>query len=140
MQLRTLKAVLLTGVAAFAAPAMAQDTTVGEESERTLDQVIVTGRAGNSDITQFESTVSISTFDEEAISDAAPLTLTDLFAQVPGVWAESSGGQSAANVFIRGIPAPGQFLFSKIHVDGLPVFEEHGIGFLTPDGLYLHVR
>ncbi|MEO0881949.1 MAG: TonB-dependent receptor [Pseudomonadota bacterium] len=135
MSLRTLNAALLTSVAFLSLPALAQDQN-SDEGERTLDEVIVTGRAGNSAITQFESTVSISTFNEDAISDAAPLTLTDLFAQVPGVWAESSGGQSAANVFIRGIPAPGQFLFSKIHVDGLPVFEEHGIGFLTPDGLY----
>ncbi|MGF1463061.1 MAG: TonB-dependent siderophore receptor [Maricaulaceae bacterium] len=121
----------------MSADARAQDAPADSaEPPSNLETIIVTGRAGGSQITQFEATSSISTFSEAAIQDAAPLTLADLFAEVPGVWAESSGGQSAANVFIRGIPAPGQFLFSKIHIDGLPVFEEHGIGFLTPDGLY----
>ena len=124
-------------VAALCAPAatLAQDGGEGA-SAQGLDQIIVTGRAGGSEITQFESSVSITTFDEELIRDVAPLALSDLFSEVPGVWAESSGGQSAANVFIRGIPAPGQFRFSKILVDGLPVFEEQGVGFLTPDGLF----
>ncbi|MEM8773028.1 MAG: TonB-dependent receptor [Pseudomonadota bacterium] len=116
--------------------AVAQDDDEDRSSAQGLDQIIVTGRAGGSEITQFESSVSITTFDEELIRDVAPLVLSDLYAEVPGVWAESSGGQSASNVFIRGIPAPGQFRFSKILVDGLPVFEEQGVGFLTPDGLY----
>ena len=136
---------LASGVAAaallWASPALAQttgdpllDTVDGSSLE--LDEIIVTGVATGSTVTQFESTVSVSTFDDEFIEELSPLTLSDLFAQVPGVWAETSGGGAASNVFIRGIPAPGQFLFSKIQVDGLPVFEEHGIGFLTPDGLY----
>lgn len=111
-------------------------TPADDDGSLNLDEVIVTGVAAGSEVTQFESTVSISTFDEETLAELAPLTLSDAFAQVPGVWAETSGGGAASNVFIRGIPAPGQFLFSKINVDGLPVFEEHGIGFLTPDGMY----
>lgn len=139
-----IKVSLLASAAAMAAPALSQNVgsdaadTAANEGEPTssLNEIIVTGRAGNTAQTQFEATVSISTFDADDIAEVAPLTVADLFAQVPGVWAESSGGQAASNVFIRGIPAPGQFLFSKIQVDGLPVFEEHGIGFLTPDGLY----
>ena len=133
----------LLGTAVLVASACASGAAMAQSSgdaraaaQGGLDQIIVTGRAGGSEITEFESSVSITTFDEELIRDVAPLTLSDLFAEVPGVWAESSGGQSAANVFIRGIPAPGQFRFSKILVDGLPVFEEQGVGFLTPDGLF----
>jgi outer membrane receptor protein involved in Fe transport len=132
---------LLAGAAFLSAPAWAQDAEEvaneqAADADNSLNQIIVTGRVGNTAQTQFEATVSVSTFDASDIAESAPLTIADLFAQVPGVWAETSGGQAASNVFIRGIPAPGQFLFSKIHVDGLPVFEEHGIGFLTPDGLY----
>ncbi len=137
MKYATLNKHLLASVACVtglvSGAAMAQDEN---EPARGIDEIVVTGRGGGSQITQFESSVSITTFDETSIKESAPLTIADLFAEVPGVWAESSGGQSASNVFIRGIPAPGQFLFSKILVDGLPVFEEHGIGFLTPDGLH----
>ena len=135
----TFRAALLTGAAALLAlPAAAQieNQVQGEDLDSTLDEIIVTGVAQGAEITQFESTVSISTFGEDDLAELSPITIADIFAQVPGVWAESSGGGAASNVFIRGIPAPGQFLFSKIQVDGLPVFEEQGIGFLTPDGLY----
>jgi len=130
------KLLCAAAVAACGAGPGAAFAQAGEDGAQGLDQIIVTGRAGGSEITQFESSVSITTFDEELIRDVAPLTLSDLYLEVPGVWAESSGGQSAANVFIRGIPAPGQFRFSKILVDGLPVFEEQGVGFLTPDGMF----
>ncbi|WP_298336477.1 TonB-dependent receptor [uncultured Erythrobacter sp.] len=145
MKRMAIKFSLLAGAALLASPAWAQDAEGGSgdaaaganaDEDNSLNQIIVTGRAGNTAQTQFEATVSVSTFNGDDIAELAPLTVADLFAQVPGVWAESSGGQAASNVFIRGIPAPGQFLFSKIQVDGLPVFEEHGIGFLTPDGLY----
>ncbi|MEM8799210.1 MAG: TonB-dependent receptor [Pseudomonadota bacterium] len=115
--------------------ALAQEADDQDAEISAIEEVIVTGRAGGAPVTQFESSVSITTFNEEKIREAGALTLSDLFAEVPGVWAETSGGEAASNVFVRGIPAPGQFLFSKIHVDGLPVFEEHGIGFLTPDGM-----
>ncbi|GER04088.1 TonB-dependent receptor [Iodidimonas nitroreducens] len=108
-----------------------------EQPIRAIEEIVVTGRLSlGSEVTQFSSSASITTFDEEGLRESGPLTLADVYSEVPGVWAESSGGQSASNVFVRGIPAPGQFLFTKINVDGLPVFEEHGIGFLTPDGLY----
>jgi len=141
MTRKAIKFSLLAGAAFLTTPVWAQSAD-DASNERTADagnsqdEIIVTGRVGNTAQTQFEATVSVSTFDASDIAEAAPLTIADLFAQVPGVWAETSGGQAASNVFIRGIPAPGQFLFAKIHVDGLPVFEEHGIGFLTPDGLY----
>ncbi|MBD2841900.1 TonB-dependent siderophore receptor [Erythrobacter rubeus] len=145
MKRNSIKFSLMAGASLLAAPGLAQEADVSSaeaqataegEPTNSLNEIIVTGRVGNTAQTQFEATVSVSTFDASDIAEVAPLTVADLFAQVPGVWAESSGGQAAANVFIRGIPAPGQFLFSKIQVDGLPVFEEHGIGFLTPDGLY----
>ena len=132
---------LLTSAAILLAPALAvaQDTTgqaTVEEPQRPIEELVVTGRVGlGAQVTQFQSSTSITTFNEESLRETGALTLTDVYAEVPGVWAETSGGQSAANVFVRGIPAPGQFLFTKIQVDGLPVFEEHGIGFLTPDGL-----
>ena len=123
-----------------AAPSYGQDNVdVPQEEEEDgqiqFDTVIVTGRAGGAQITKFESSNSITTFDEEALRVIAPTSTTDLFAEVPGVWAETSGGQSGNNVFVRGIPAPGQLLFSKITVDGIPIIEEHGI-FAPPDGLF----
>jgi len=113
-----------------------EDADAEQADRRAIEEIVVTGRVSlGNQVTQFQSSASITTFGEEGLRETGALTLSDVYAEVPGVWAETSGGQSASNVFVRGIPAPGQFLFTKIQLDGLPVFEEHGIGFLTPDGL-----
>ena len=106
-----------------------------ETANNALEEVIITGRAGGAEITQFESSVSITTFDEERLREAGAASAAELLGQVPGVWAEPSGGEAGNNVFVRGIPANGQYLFSKISVDGLPVFEEIG-DFAPMDGLF----
>lgn len=143
MNARTLSRLLCSASALFMLPAAAlaqqddgEDGAQTPTPQRPIEQIVVTGRpAIGTQVTQFQSSSSITTFGDDALEEIGPLTLSDVFAEVPGVWAETSGGQAAANVFVRGIPAPGQFLFTHINVDGMPVFEEHGIGFLTPDGL-----
>jgi len=123
--------------AAVAAVAVATPTLAQEPTERarssTLEEVIVTGVA-KSGISQFESSVAIATYNEQQMRELAPLTITDLYGATPGVWAETSGGESAANIFVRGIPAPGQFRFTKVQIDGLPTIEESGLPFTPPEG------
>lgn len=97
-----------------------------------IETIIVTGSASGG-ISEFESSIAITSFNEGEIRESAPLTITDLYAEVPGVWAETSGGESAANVFVRGIPAPGQFRFTKLQIDGMPTIEETGLPFLPPE-------
>jgi len=119
--------------ACLAAPGLAwsQDSD-GSEETLGLDTVIVTG-SSSGNVSQFESSIAITTFDETQLRESAPLTITDLYAETPGIWAETSGGESAANIFVRGIPAPGQFRFTKLQIDGMPTIEESGIPFLPPE-------
>lgn len=134
---KTLTALALAGLLQGSG-ALAQNTDSEAEQGKIreeFEEIVVTGRAGGgSQITKFESSNSITTFSEDTLREIAPLAVSDVWAEVPGVWAETSGGQAGNNVFVRGLPAPGQLLFSKINVDGLPLIEEHGI-FAPPDGL-----
>lgn len=137
MAFRNIRSAMLASAALLCALApqgvLAQDADdQAERGERTLDQIIVTGSASGG-ISQFESSVAITTFNEEDVRQKAPLTITDLYAEVPGIWAETSGGESAANIFVRGIPAPGQYRFTKLQIDGMPTIEESGIPFLPPE-------
>ncbi|RME61637.1 MAG: hypothetical protein D6782_13720 [Alphaproteobacteria bacterium] len=135
MHLRTYKTALFVSVAgvcsALSGIAAGQDQAQPARKS-ALEEIIVTGSASGG-VSQFESSIAISTFNAGAIREVAPLTITDLYAQVPGVWAETSGGESAANIFVRGIPAPGQYRFTKLQIDGLPTIEESGIPFLPPE-------
>lgn len=129
------RAALLSSVAGLAlsgwSVAAAQSDVVTEE-DSDYDEIIVTGTASGG-VTQFQSSVAVTTFDADDVRESAPLTITDLYAEVPGVWAETSGGESAANIFVRGIPAPGQYRFTKLQVDGLPTVEESGLPFTPPE-------
>lgn len=101
-----------------------------------LEEVIVTGKVGATDISQFETSYAVSAFDEDALRRVAPLSAADLFTEIPGFWSESSGGESANNLFVRGLALAGAFKFSPLMEDGLPVFEEPEIGFMNADTLW----
>ena len=121
-------------VVAFAQPS---DADAGNgRSGLMLEEVIVTGVGGGNPLTKLESSVAITTKDAEAIAQQGPLNLVDLISVVPGFWAESSGGESGAgNVFIRGLPQDGGFIFMQQLEDGLPVLNEPSVNFLPVDGL-----
>jgi len=103
------------------------------EAGHQLDEVIVTGNAGTAKITQFDTSYAVSTYDKDDLTRVAPLSTVDLFSEIPGFWAESSGGEGANNLFVRGLPLAGAFKYSPLLEDGLPVFEEPEIGFMNAD-------
>lgn len=106
-----------------------------ENVRAELEEVIVTANVGATAISQFETSYAVSTFDADALARVAPLNTADLFSEIPGFWSESSGGDSANNLFVRGLPLAGAFKYSPLMEDGLPVFEEPEIGFMNADVL-----
>lgn len=95
-----------------------------------LNKVIVTGR--RSDTTKFRTSHSISTFSEKDLAKKAPLSVAALITQVPGVFAESSGGEVGNNVYSRGLPND-NFRYLPLLEDGLPVWEEGAGAFTNAD-------
>ncbi|WP_165799630.1 TonB-dependent siderophore receptor [Sphingomonas oleivorans] len=100
-----------------------------------LDEIIVTGRVGSVDITKFETSYAISTMDATYIEEKSPISITGLLEDVPGFWAEGSGGVSGGNVFARGIPIPAGYRFNPLLEDGLPVIGDGDVPFTNPDVL-----
>lgn len=122
--------------------ATAQENKSAEEPEKTkvglfLEEVIVTGVPNGlrSGVTKFESSLSVTDFDEDRLREIGSSNTTGIFAEVPGVWAEATGGGSGNNLFIRGLPAGGAYRFTKLNVDGLPSIEEQA-NFVNPDGIF----
>src|SRR5690606_27717972 len=64
-----------------------------------IEEVVVTGTAGGSEIRKFDASFAITTASAEDIDRFSPTSTADLLKVVPGVWAESSGGIAGANVF-----------------------------------------
>ena len=97
-----------------------------------LEQVIVTARARPS--TKLRSSVSVTSLSAAAIAQSAPASAAEILRNVPGIRAESSGGEGNANVAVRGLPvASGGAKYIQFQEDGLPILEFGDIDFATAD-------
>ena len=102
----------------------------------TLDSVVVSGTAQSKGVRKSEASYSITTASPEQIQEAAPSSTADLLKIVPGVWAESTGGSSGANVFVRGTPSEGDAPFLTVQLDGSPIFPPPTLSFLENTTLF----
>ena len=111
-----------------------------EEPQRAsplaLEEIVVTGRAGGQAMRKLDASFAITTMSEFEIEKFSPKSTADLFKNVPGVWAESSGGESGANVFVRGFPLTGDAEFSTVQIDGMPIFPPATLSFLENSTLF----
>lgn len=135
-----IRSALVLGVAlsALAWPAFAQDSAApaaeqgASEDSLGFDEIVVTAapRAAN----RLETSVSVSTLDNEAVADAAPRTTAEIFRQIPGIRSEATGGDGNANIAVRGLPvASGGAKFLQLQEDGLPVLQFGDIAFGNAD-------
>lgn len=88
------------------------------EDPMQLDAVVVTGGRPKKKI---ESSVAITTMAAKEIQQRAPLNNIDLLKAIPGLTVESSGGDGPGNVWVRGFPQGGGYIYLGILEDGLPV-------------------
>jgi outer membrane receptor protein involved in Fe transport len=124
-----LAALTLLGAAAQAQQAApAADKSDGLK----LDAVVVTGTSTAK--SKMRSSVAISTIESEGVTAVTAASATDVLRAVPGIRAEASGGESNANVAVRGIPvSAGGARYIQFQEDGLPVLQFGDIAFATPD-------
>ena len=100
-----------------------------------LDEIIVTGVAtGN--VKKQEASFAISTLDADQIHEFAPKTAADLFSATPGIWVEASGGDTGANVFVRGFPQSSGAQFVTVELNGMPIFPPSSVGFIDNSALF----
>ncbi len=107
-----------------------------EESESFAQTVIITGVASGKAIRKVDATFAISNFDAEDMGKINPASTADLFKAIPGIWSESSGGVSGANVFVRGFPGSGDAPFLTVQLQGVPVFPPPTLSFLENSTLF----
>lgn len=136
--LRSSRQLLLQPLAAAAALALlspaaqAQQAAAEPADGLKLDAVVVTG--SSSAKSKMRSSVAISTIESEGVTAVTAASATDVLRAVPGIRAEASGGESNANVAVRGIPvSAGGARYIQFQEDGLPVLQFGDIAFATPD-------
>ncbi|PHV08975.1 TonB-dependent receptor [Janthinobacterium sp. BJB412] len=110
-------------------PAPAASATAGDAVAKEIQQVVVTGVSGARGVRKIDSAFSITTASEEQLKSAAPSSTADIMKLVPGVYAESTGGQSGANIEVRGFPSGSDSPFVSVQMMGNPIFPPPTLSF-----------
>lgn len=88
-----------------------------KESIESLNEVVLT--ATRTFRSQKESPNSITSIKSKDLMRLNANSQADIVASIPGIVADGGGGESATNIFVRGLPSGGQNDFSPIQYDGL---------------------
>lgn len=125
---------------AFSGTAFAQEdaaaTNAEGENKDFFEQIIVTGTASGTAVRKVDSSYATTSLDADMIKKLAPKSTADLFKAIPGVWAESSGGVSGANVFVRGFPGSGDAPFLTVQLQGVPIYHPPTLSFLENSTMF----
>ncbi|MES2127501.1 MAG: TonB-dependent receptor [Pseudomonadota bacterium] len=135
----TLGVLALLSQRASAADAPAADAPARPAKDAVtaeIQQVVVTGSANSGGVRKIDASYSITTATEEQLKQAAPSSTADLLKIVPGVFAESSGGNAGANIEVRGFPSGGDAPFVTIQMQGSPLFPTPTLSFLENSSLF----
>lgn len=115
------------------AQAQAQDAAAAENEEADAE-IIVTGTARAR--IALDTPLSITTMDEEALARVSTSSQADILNTIPSIKADSGGGEVASNVFLKGLPSGGQFQFTPLMYDGIPVMSTFGLNSSAYDVYY----
>ncbi len=130
------KGMLASAVAvALTQPTMAQEESKQPANDNT-EVIVVSGTPGGAGIRKIDASFAVTNIDASDIEKLAPKSTADLFKAIPGVWVESSGGESGANVFVRGFPGGGDAPFLTIALDGSPIYPAPTLSFLENSQLF----
>src|SRR5256714_5016861 len=119
-----------SGGAAYA-QGQAGATAPGAEA---LQEVVVTATAQA--VKKLDASYNIVSVDAEQPTQANPKTTADILKVSPGIWPESSGGQTGANIEIAGFPGGGDAPFFTNMIEGLPLYGMPSLSFMDSSSLF----
>src|SRR6185437_8258625 len=91
-----------------------------QEKTQTLQTVVVTATATG--VSKLDASYNVVTANREEIQQANPVSVADLLKISPGIWPESTGGQTGANIEIAGFPGGGDAPFFTNMINGSPIY------------------
>lgn len=101
-----------------------------------MDAVVVSGTPGGAGVRKRDASFAITTMEAADIELFSPASTANLLEMVPGVWSESSGGVAGANIFVRGMPAPGDAPFVTMALNGSPIYGTQTLSFFEQSSIF----
>lgn len=132
---------ILLGTAALwpvALHAQTQQVPAGPDVLAATDaedaEIIVTGTSVGR--TAVDTPLAVTALGEERLAKLTSSSQADILNSVPTIKADGGGGEVATNVFIKGLPSGGQYQFTPLMYDGIPVFSSFGLNSSAFDVYY----
>jgi iron complex outermembrane receptor protein len=144
---------LSTAASIFAGPALAQtpppppDTspqavqtenqspaTAPQDVANQADVIIITGTSRAR--AAYNTPLAVTTLGEARLAKLGSSSQADILNTVPTLKADAGGGEVASNIFVRGLPSGGQYQFTPLMYDGLPVLSTFGLNSSAYDVYY----
>jgi outer membrane receptor protein involved in Fe transport len=100
-----------------------------------LQEIVVTATASGG-IRKLDASFQITTASLEEIRDVGPSSSADLLKIVPGVWAESGGGEAGPNIELAGYPSGSGAPYVTYSINGSPVYPSHNLSFLDDSSMF----
>jgi outer membrane receptor protein involved in Fe transport len=142
-------ALLATAALVGAVPAAAQlapgntDTSVAQAPVGTPDDAAPANDQSDIIVTAtsvarraLDTPLAVSTLDSEQLARTSMTNQADILNTIPTIKADGGGGEVAANVFVRGLPSGGQYQFTPLEYDGIPVLSTFGLNSSAFDVYY----
>src|SRR5579859_5449199 len=121
--------------AAPAAGGKAADDAAKKETQ-SLEGIVVTGSAEVGGRRKIDASFTITAADLEQIRESNPKSTADLLKISPGLWPESSGGQTGANIEIAGFPGGGDAPFFTTQLMGSPLYGMPTLSFFETTSIF----
>ena len=115
-------------------PAGPNATAEGPASSADEGDIIVTGTSVAR--AAFDTPLSVQALDEGTLARTQSAGNADILNTIPTIKADGGGGEVAANVFVRGLPSGGQYQFTPLMYDGIPVMSTFGLNSSAFDVYY----
>ncbi|HJS92478.1 MAG TPA: TonB-dependent receptor [Steroidobacteraceae bacterium] len=102
----------------------------------SIQEVVVTGTPEVSGVRVLDASFPVSAASLTQIHLALPSSSADLLKFVPGIWAESSGGETGANIEVAGFPGGNDAPYVTYQIDGSPVYPSPTLSFMDNSSLF----
>ena len=104
------------------------------ESTQNLQTVVVTATA--TQVRKLDASYNIVSASMQQIAMANPASTAEIYKLSPGVWPESSGGQTGVNIDVAGFPlGGGDSPYFTTMVEGLPLYGAPFLSFMDNSSL-----
>lgn len=105
-----------------------------QSKTQTLQTIVVTASAFG--VKRIDASYNIVSASREQIRQANPISVADLLKISPGIWPESTGGQTGANIEIAGFPGGGDAPFFTNMINGSPIYGMSSLSFMESSSLF----